>query len=567
MATLPLDHLRSVFTPSAVNDLARSLNENKANTQKAIDGLLPTVTAGVINRVSDKDGSKALYYLLKNTAFATEPNLDKLVDSSSERQTAAESGNDLLRKLYDQRVHQVAQETSQYSGVSLGSAATLTGLVASVLLGFLHRQVVGNHMTEAQSAAILHGETDATRSVIPAGFAVPLAWFIGTPYPSTSPVVPVGEDAAPSGGLVWWQWLLIALGVLLLILLLLRSCNSDNTTAEQATGSGMVAATDTVASDMDGNESGSGIPDVKVGVDLPGGRKVNVAERSFNYALIQYLAAKDGKYPRVFAFDNLTFEPNSARITAESRPNVNDLIQIMQAYPSLRIRVEGNTDNTGTDAQNDALSGERAEAVKEALVAGGIEPVRVATRERGDNMPVATNKTEAGREQNRRIDVVVLSVDVPTAGPKVRVAVDAPGGRKLLLTDKAFTYQLARYLATKGSRPNKSFLFDELRFETNTARITPDAQAEVNDLAQIMKTYPTLHIRIVGYTDSVGPESINKPLSAARATFVKDALVKEGISADRITTSNEGQDEPIATNQTAKGRQRNRRVEIVVTQL
>ena len=182
-------------------------------------------------------------------------------------------------------------------------------------------------------------------------------------------------------------------------------------------------------------------------------------------------------------------------------------------------------------------------------------------------MPVATNKPEAGREQNRRIDVVVLSVAAPAAEPKVRVAVDALGGRKLLLTDQSFTYQLARYLATEGSRPNKSFLFDDLRFETNTARITPDAQAEVDDLAQIMKTYPKLHIRIVGYTDSVGPESVNKPLSAARANFVKAALVKNGISDGRITTSKEGEEEPIATNQTAKGRQRNRRVEIVVTQL
>ncbi|QJD81593.1 OmpA family protein [Spirosoma rhododendri] len=118
----------------------------------------------------------------------------------------------------------------------------------------------------------------------------------------------------------------------------------------------------------------------------------------------------------MFAFDNLTFEPGSARITADSRPNVNDLIQIMQAYPSLHIRVEGNTDNTGTNAQNDALSGERAEAVKEALVAGGIEPNRVATRERGDTMPVATNQTATGREQNRRIDVVVLGVTAPPPG-------------------------------------------------------------------------------------------------------------------------------------------------------
>ncbi|GAB4019360.1 hypothetical protein GCM10028808_56870 [Spirosoma migulaei] len=565
--TTPLDHLRSVFTPSAVNDLAHSLNENKANTPKAIDGLLPTVTAGVMNRVSDNDGAKKLYHLLKNTPFSTEPNLGELVDTASERQKAAESGNALLKKLYDQRVHQVAQETSKYSGIGLGSATTLTGLVASVLMGFLHKQVIARDLTEAQLAAMLHSEGDATRSVIPAMFGVPLAWFIGTPFPAATPVVPIREEAAPAGGMLWWKWLLIGLGLFLLTLVLLRYCKPDKSTAEQAIGSGVAAATDTVANDMDGNVDGSGIPDVKVGVDLPGGRKLNVAERSFNYGLTQYLAAKDGQYPRVFAFDNLTFEPGSAQITAQSRPNVDDLIQIMQAYPSLRIRIEGNTDSTGTDAHNDALSGQRAEAVKQALVAGGIESGRVATRERGDTMPVATNKTEAGREQNRRIDVVVLSVDVPSAGPKVRVAVDATGGRKLILTDQSFTYQLARYLATKNSQPNKSFLFDDLRFDTNTARITPDAQAEVDDLAQIMKTYLKLHIRIVGYTDSVGPESVNKPLAAARANFVKAALVKEGINNSRITTSKEGEDDPIATNQTAKGRQRNRRVEIVVTQL
>ncbi|AUD05890.1 OmpA family protein [Spirosoma pollinicola] len=563
MATItPLDHLRSVFTPSAVNNLAHSLNENRTNTQKAIDGLLPTVTAGVINGVSDKDGAKTLYYLLTNTPFATESDIVELIGTGSERQKATESGNGLLKKLYDQRVHQVAQETNQYSGVSLGSATTLTGLVASVLMGFLHKQIVARELTQAQLAAMLHGEVDATRSVIPAMFGVPLAWFIGTAYNPVAQVVPVRQETALASGLLWWQWLLIALGLFLLTLFLLRSCNLNKTTAEQTNDSGMAAATDTVASDLDGNE-----PQVRTGVDLPGGRKLNIVENSFNYALAMFLATKNGQFPKVFTFDNLTFEPNLAQVTAQARSDVADLIQIMQAYPSLRIRIEGNTDSTGTDATNDPLSSERAEAVKQALIAGGIEPDRIATRERGDTKPVATNETEAGREKNRRIDVVILSLSAPPAGPKVRVAVDAPDGRKLILTDQSFTYQLARFLATKGSRPNKSFLFDELRFDTNTARITPDAQVEVNDLVQIMKTYPKLHIRIVGYTDSVGPESINKPLSAARANFVKVALVKEGINTSRITTGKEGEEEPIATNQTAKGRHRNRRVEIVVTRL
>ncbi len=148
-------------------------------------------------------------------------------------------------------------------------------------------------------------------------------------------------------------------------------------------------------------------PVVRVGVDLPGGRKLNIVENSFNYALAQFLATKGGKLPKVFTFDNLTFESNSAQITAQARPNVDDLLQIMQAYPTLQIRIEGNTDSTGDDAINDPLSGDRAEAVKQALIKGGIAEGRVTTRERGDTKPVATNETEAGRQKNRRIDVVV----------------------------------------------------------------------------------------------------------------------------------------------------------------
>ena len=76
----------------------------------------------------------------------------------------------------------------------------------------------------------------------------------------------------------------------------------------------------------------------------------------------------------------------------------------------MNIRIEGHTDSTGTDDVNDPLSAERADAVKAALVEAGVETGRIATRERGDSKPVASNKTEAGREKNRRIDVVVTKL-------------------------------------------------------------------------------------------------------------------------------------------------------------
>ncbi len=91
-----LDHLRSVFTSSAVADLARTLGDDAAHVKKALDGLLPAVTGGVINQASTNEGAATLYRLLKSTPFDTDPSMEQLIETSIHRQKAAESGNALL---------------------------------------------------------------------------------------------------------------------------------------------------------------------------------------------------------------------------------------------------------------------------------------------------------------------------------------------------------------------------------------------------------------------------------------------------------------------------------------
>ncbi|HXJ32431.1 MAG TPA: OmpA family protein [Candidatus Eisenbacteria bacterium] len=101
-------------------------------------------------------------------------------------------------------------------------------------------------------------------------------------------------------------------------------------------------------------------------------------------------------------------------------------------------------------------------------------------------------------------------------------------------------------------------------FELNKSTLTPAGRAKVTEAAQILKSNPTIHVEVGGYTDSIGSDKYNLGLSERRARTVADALVNDGISPSRLTVRGYGKTHPIADNGTEAGRARNRRVELVV---
>ena len=109
-----------------------------------------------------------------------------------------------------------------------------------------------------------------------------------------------------------------------------------------------------------------------------------------------------------FTFDRLTFKTGSAEIDMEnSAAQIENIHRILGAFPAVQLKVGGYTDNTGSDETNMALSKARADAVVAAVAALGSDPARMDAEGYGPQFPVATNDTEEGRAQNRRIDVRV----------------------------------------------------------------------------------------------------------------------------------------------------------------
>ena len=109
-------------------------------------------------------------------------------------------------------------------------------------------------------------------------------------------------------------------------------------------------------------------------------------------------------------------------------------------------------------------------------------------------------------------------------------------------------------------------MFDHLNFVSGSTELTSDSDKTVNDLAQVLKAYPSAQVQLTGHTDNTGNPQGNQALSVARANAVKAMLVNDGIAENRMSTQGFGQDRPVASNDTEQGRAQNRRIELTVTQ-
>ena len=101
-------------------------------------------------------------------------------------------------------------------------------------------------------------------------------------------------------------------------------------------------------------------------------------------------------------------------------------------------------------------------------------------------------------------------------------------------------------------------------FEVNSYNLSADSRTNLSNLASSLQEYSNTEVIIAGHTDSTGPEDYNQTLSEQRADAAATELVKAGVGADRISIVGHGESEPIASNDTAYGRQQNRRVEVAI---
>ena len=118
------------------------------------------------------------------------------------------------------------------------------------------------------------------------------------------------------------------------------------------------------------------------------------------------LQAKETKRGLVATMGGVLFKLNEADLMAGTMRTIDQLAQFLKNHPEYNASIEGHTDSTGTASYNQQLSERRAQSVVVALQDRGIDPERLTAKGLGENYPVATNDTTAGRQQNRRVEIV-----------------------------------------------------------------------------------------------------------------------------------------------------------------
>jgi outer membrane protein OmpA-like peptidoglycan-associated protein len=205
------------------------------------------------------------------------------------------------------------------------------------------------------------------------------------------------------------------------IALLVSACAAPTTKQEQgaAVGVGVGAATGAILGQAIGGNTTSTVLGAVAGATVGGiagsmiGEYMDRQERDLNQRLVRAEGAsvrRDENSLAITFRSDVLFDVDSASLKPGAYDEVNHVADVLNKYPETRVAVNGHTDSTGSEQHNHDLSERRAAAVKDALTRGGVNPIRITSIGFGESRPVASNATEAGRQMNRRVTIVIVPV-------------------------------------------------------------------------------------------------------------------------------------------------------------
>ncbi len=400
MANL-LDAVKGYITPELISQAAGMLGENESGISKAIGGLAPTILAGMLGKANDTSAMGNIFNMMSGVKPDILNNLGGLLGGGNlAHGDPKDMAGSLMGSLFGAKVPAILNALSSFAGLKSSSTSSLLGLVGPLVMGVLGKRIAGDGLNAAGLANLLLGQKGNIMGALPSG----LGSIMGL-----ADLGGVGGGTTPAAtGNKWLLPLLLVAGTLAALLYFARSCNAEapKVTAPEMPAIDSVAIKAAAMADAAKNAAAGFMKQLASGFELKG--NANGIESQ----LLTFVedAAKPVDKTTWFNFDRLTFDTGSAKIDMEkSTDQLTNMVEILKAFPAVKLKIGGYTDNTGNEAANMKLSQARAEAVVAYLTGQKIDKARLAAEGYGPQHPVAANDTEEGRAQNRRIAVRVTA--------------------------------------------------------------------------------------------------------------------------------------------------------------
>ena len=265
-----------------------------------------------------------------------------------------------------------------------------------------------------------------------------------------------------------------------------------------------------------------------------------------------YHARNAGSKPITMAARQAVQTAEDARAIAVKRQDDEILASERKAGADRALRAENGQAAAQSETDRVTRDAARAKAGADAqLLASQTEAARL--KQINDEKMLMARNEAAG-----------LKADNDAQRAASQSEVDRLKGEKAILRAQLL-FQFNAILQTRDTARGLIVNMSDVLFDTGKFTLRPEAREKLARVAGIVEGHPGLKLAVEGYTDSVGGDDYNQTLSEKRGGSVRDDLIQQGMANDSVTSAGFGKSLPVASNDTAEGRQQNRRVELVIS--
>ncbi len=459
--------MKDQVSGSLISSASKFLGESESGVGKALDGIFPALMGKMIDTSDDSDGLSKLFDMAKGADTGILDNVGSLFGGGAGNVAKLmNGGSGVLNLLLGSNSGGFIDKIAGFSGLKGSAASSLIKMAAPFLMSMIGRHIKDKALDAVGLGKFLGSQRGAVKSAMPGGLLSSLgAGFLGKGFDAVTGLAGdlgdagkkvvggaadlagdaakgtmdagkkvVGGAADLAGGAVdagkaaGGGLMKILLPLLILAAVAFGAykmlggeksvgdiAGDTKNMVGDAAGSVVDAAGDAAGAVGDAagsvvDAAGDAIGSVFSTIDEAAKKTLDGIKFAAGSAGDQMMKFIDGgfKGDSKFRFNNLTFDTGSAAISGETGVEVDNIAAILKAYPNVKVHVTGHTDNTGDAAGNVKLSNERAASVKRRLMKAGVGPDRITTKGLGSSDPAASNDTEEGRKQNRRIEISIL---------------------------------------------------------------------------------------------------------------------------------------------------------------